>query len=437
MKNNRSSIICATDFSPHSAAAESVAAKLAQRRGERLLLVHGTDLVTGKALRTLNRRLESEGLLLRASGVEVESILAQGDRAADAVLNCIKEQEPSLLVVGCGLKGPIDRWALGSFSEKVAESASVATLVVRNPGPFEAWDWTKSRLKILLALDFTTSSDLVLRWAKKFQRIGPCDFVACHLNLRRSTPDESELPSWATRNPEALQAKLERDLHKKLRDHLGDESVPLVIRPVVGDFGATITAIAEEKGAHVIAVGAHQRHGIYRFGQFSFSREVLHQALLNVVCVPVNSKFDARDAHIPDFRRVLVATDFSEMGNSAVPFACAACAIGGLVKIVHVTPLREANRREGTGWASDLRIQLRELIPDETGARCQPPEVEILRGDDPARTICEEAERFSADVVCLASHGLGASRALHGSVTKAVLKKLERPLLVIRGRGES
>jgi nucleotide-binding universal stress UspA family protein len=32
----------------------------------------------------------------------------------------------------------------------------------------------------------------------------------------------------------------------------------------------------------------------------------------------------------------------------------------------------------------------------------------------------------------MASHGLGASRALHGSVTKAVLKKIRRPLLVIR-----
>jgi nucleotide-binding universal stress UspA family protein len=49
-----------------------------------------------------------------------------------------------------------------------------------------------------------------------------------------------------------------------------------------------------------------------------------------------------------------------------------------------------------------------------------------------AAAICEEAERFGADLVCLASHGLGASRALHGSVTKSVLKKIRRPLLVIR-----
>jgi nucleotide-binding universal stress UspA family protein len=89
-------------------------------------------------------------------------------------------------------------------------------------------------------------------------------------------------------------------------------------------------------------------------------------------------------------------------------------------------------RKAGTGWNTDLREQLRGLIPYETGARCQPPQIEVLESRDVAAAICEEAERFGADLVCLASHGLGASRALHGSVTKSVLKKIRRPLLVIR-----
>jgi nucleotide-binding universal stress UspA family protein len=188
--------------------------------------------------------------------------------------------------------------------------------------------------------------------------------------------------------------------------------------------------MAEERKAHLIAVGAHQRHGIHRLAQFSVSRDVLHQATLNVVCIPVHAKFDGRDAHIPDFRRVLVATDFSELGNTAVPYACGACAIGGLVKIIHVASPRAAKR--GTGWSSDVRTQLRALIPEETGARCQPPEVEVVAHRDVATAICAEADRFGADLVCLASHGLGASRALHGSVAKAVLKQIHRPLLVVR-----
>lgn len=428
MKATQTFIICATDFSTHANAAAGVAAKLALRRAEKLLLVHATDTEAGKVSASLNRRLESEAVHLRESGADVEPILLHGDRPTEALLAYVREQGPSLVVVGCGVKGPIDRWALGSFSEKIAEASPAPTLVVRNPAAFEAWDWMKSRLTILMALDFTSSSDAVLRWGRKFQCLGPCDFIACHVNYRMPRMDE-ETPM---RNPDALQERLERDLRKKVRDQLGDDSVPTVVRPNFGDAGPAVVEIAAEKKVHLIAVGTHQRHGIHRLAQFSVSREILHQAAVNVVCVPVVTKFEAREAHIPDFRRVLVATDFSELGNTAVPYACAACAIGGRVKIVHVVSPREAKRRGGITWSSGLRAQLRELIPDETGARCQPPEVEVLKDSDVAKAICDEAERYGADVVCLASHGLGASRALHGSVTKAVLKRIRRPLLVIR-----
>jgi nucleotide-binding universal stress UspA family protein len=428
MKATPSCIICATDFSTHANDAAGVAAKLAVRRAEKLLLVHASDIETGKTAALLRRQLESRAARLRESGADVEPILLHAIRPAEVLVAYILEQRPSLVVVGCGVKGPIDRWALGSFSEKIAETSPVPTLVVRNPAAFESWDWMKSRLTILMALDFTPSSDVVLRWARKFHSLGPCDFIACHVNYRMPRMDEAT----AMRNPDALQDRLERDLRKKVRDQLGDDAVPMVVRPNFGDAGLAVVEIAAEKKAHLIAVGAHQRHGIHRLAQFSVSREILHQAAVNVVCVPVVTKWEAREAHIPDFRRVLVATDFSELGNTAVPYACAACAIGGRVKIVHVASPREAKRGGGITWSSGLRAQLRELIPDETGARCQPPEVEVLKDNDVASALCEEAERFGADVVCMASHGLGASRALHGSVTKAVLKRIRRPLLVIR-----
>ena len=82
--------------------------------------------------------------------------------------------------------------------------------------------------------------------------------------------------------------------------------------------------------------------------------------------------------------------------------------------------------------AGDLRQQLGALVPNECGARCEPPVVEVLENSNVARAICEDADRFGADVVCMASHGSGASHALHGSVTKGVLKRLRRPLLVVQ-----
>ena len=432
MKSKRGFILSASDFSLHASDAATVAAKIALRRGEMLRLVHVTDAPRASVRMILQNRLEAEGVRLRKTGVEVEPLLLDGAKPAEELVRYIRKEEPSLIVVGCDVKGPMDRWALGSFSERVAEASPVPTLVVRNPAVFESWDWTKERLTVLLALDRYASSDVVLRWAKQFQFAGPCDLVACHVNWRMPSMEEAAITAAAV-NSDAQQHRLERDLHKKVRDQIGDDSLEVIVRPSFGDPGPCILEIAREKKAHLIAIGAHQRHGLHRLAQFSVSREVLHQSAVNVICVPVTASFDAREAHIPDFRRVLVATDFSELGNTAIPFACAACSIGGLVKIVHVARPRSASkRRAGTGWASDDREQLQALIPNEAGARCQPPEVEVLESGDAAKAICVEAERFGADVVCMASHGLGASRALHGSVTKAVLKRLRRPLLVIR-----
>lgn len=433
MNPTRPCILCATDFSPHANNAATIAAKLALGRSENLRLVHATDATSATALTTAKKHLEAEAQRLRQTGASVEPLLLEGRHPSEALLAHIRAELPALVVVASGVKGPIDRWALGSFSERVAESSPVPTLVVRNPAAFERWDWSKDRLTILLALDLHPTSDVVLRWAKAFRMAGPCDLAFCHVNRRMPTVEEAAISPGRPVNPPTLTSRLKRELHKRVRDQFGDDDSPVMVRPYFGDPGPCILEIADEMKAQIIAVGAHQRHGLSRLAQFSVSRELLHLSGTNVVCIPVTAKFDPREAHIPDFHRVLVATDFSELGNAAVPFACAGCCIGGLVRIVHVAPLRiPSRRRSGSGWSTDLREQLRSLIPNETGVRCQPPEFAVLEHGDVADAICAEADRFGADLVCLSSHGLGASRALHGSVTKAVLKRIRRPLLVIR-----
>ena len=432
MRTKQSFILCATDFSTRAQAASVVAAKLAQRAAGRLMLVHATESSRANVLEVLRDRLEAEAEVLRKNGGVVEAVLLRGRKPSDALLELVRERGPTLVVVAGPVKGALDRWALGSFSERIAEASPVPTLVVRSPEAFDRWDWTKSRLAVLLSLDLSASSDVVLRWAKQFRRVGPCDFIAGHVNFRAPTSDEVVYPLSGAVNPRAVQERLERDLRKRIRDQMGDDAVEVVVRPNFGDAGPVLVEVAREKRVHVIAVGAHQRRGIHRLAQFSVSRSILHQTEANVVCIPVTARFDPREAHIPEIRRVLVATDFSEIGNTAVPFACGACADDGLVKIIHVVSPRTAERNGGIRWSSDLRMKMRELVPDEMAGGRRQSECEVITHGNVAEAICAEAERFGADLVCLTSHGAGASRAFQGSVAKAVLKHIRRPLLVIR-----
>ncbi len=429
MKTDDACILCATDFSPAAGAAAAVAAQLAGARAARLRLVHACDPASARVLARAHERLGAEARRLGKFGPEVEPVLLESARLCAAVLACIRSSMPSLVVVASGVKGPLDRWALGSFAEQLAESSPVPTLVVRHPAAFANWDWTKDRLTVLLALDRYPSSDVVLRWARDFRRAGPCDLVSCTINWRMPTAEQAAIAPGRPVNPPELQARLERELRKKVRDQIGDDAGTVVVRPFFGEPGPCLVEVAAEMKAQVIAVGTHQRHGLRRLAQFSVSRALLHETGTNLVCVPVAAQSDPREAHIPDFRRVLVATDFSPEGDAAVPFAAAACSVGGRLRLVHVVPV---SRRTGGSRGAELRRQLQERVPNELGARGQPAEVAVLEARDVAGAICAEAARFGADLVCLASHGRGLSRAWHGSVAKAVLKQIRRPLLVIR-----
>lgn len=428
-------ILCATDFSDHAERAATIAATFAMRRAATLLLVHVAQLTGPGVIGPARARLHEEAARLRVLGANVEPVLLKEFPPARALLKYIEAERPSLVILSAAVKGFVDRWAFGSVSEEIAQSSPVPTFVVQSETPFARWDWTGDRLRILVAVDRYSSSDVALRWVKELRKIGPCDLMTCFVKWQAIVGTATTLESGVLKpaTPPKEQERLERDLRKKVRDLLGDEGGETIIRPTWGSPEASVLEIAREVRADVIVVGTHQRHGLSRLFHGSISRSLLHHPGINVVCVPTTAELDPGEAHIPEYRRVLVATDFSALGNAAIPYACAACSIGGVVKVVHVAkPVRAASSRAATAKLAALRTRLRSLVPEELGARAQTSEVAVIEQRNPAKAICEEAERFGADLVCLASHGLSGSKAVFGSVTTAVLKDLRRPFLVVR-----
>jgi nucleotide-binding universal stress UspA family protein len=64
--------------------------------------------------------------------------------------------------------------------------------------------------------------------------------------------------------------------------------------------------------------------------------------------------------------------------------------------------------------------------------------VQTLIGRGPAvKAIVDAAESENADLVAMASHGrTGLSRTFYGSIAAGVLQRIDRPLLLIRSRGD-
>lgn len=430
---NARPIICGTDFSEPAQNAANVAVMLAKRLGTRLVLVHGVDErgeipppYWPRFMAEDRPHLTAEAARLRELGADVQEELV-GGVPDEGVAKSAEQAGARLIVLGSGGKGTLDRWVLGSAAERIAESATVPTLIVRDSAPFEAWAQGERALKIFVGADFTPVSDSALRWVAELRQIAPCEITLGFVD--RAPEERSELAIFdalnlTTETPEA-RTRNEHDLRAKAEHWLGVQ--PVMLRVTAGStrIDAHLLQLAREARAELIVIGTHQWRGVSRLHHASVSRRVLRNARTNVACVPSRGVTAGVNAQLPEIRRVLVATDLSEYGAQAIPHAYSVLGAGGAVCVLHV--LKPGEERE------PILAQLREIVPTEAAHREIRTEVEVIESRDTAGGICEAADRFDADLVCIGSHGRsGLLAAALGSVAHGVIARSYRPVLVVR-----
>jgi len=236
--------------------------------------------------------------------------------------------------------------------------------------------------------------------------------------------------------PSEVEKLLKRDLQEKCEEVLGKAKLRFRVTAGLGRPDPQLIEIAADEKADVIVVGTNQRRGLARLG--SVSRAVLNHAPLNVACIPIAAAEKTDRGSISRFKRVLVTTDFSKLGNRAIPFAYSTLRRGGQVCILHVAkPTGRSGAQACEPKHSErndrLSAQLQALIPAETEARGINSRVEVAEHSDVATAICQAAERWGADLICIGSHGRsGLSKAILGSVAQDVMARSQRPVLVIR-----
>lgn len=426
-------IVCGTDFSPRAAEAADVASLLAAKRKETLVLLHARA-DDGPAPDSGDERLRDEAARLRATGVTVREELATGPAAERLVEAGHLSSTRLVAVSSLGQIAP-SRFLVGSVAERVAEHSAAPVLIVRRATPFVEWLRGDRPLRILAAYDFSASSDALLRKLREWRQFGPCDITVAHVAW---PPRESErlgvqLKDVWEQNPPELQALLERDLGNRVNPLLGDE--PATRLRIVASWGRPdlpLLQIASECQADLVAVGTHQRAGLSRFWLGSVSRALIRHATASVLVVPPPAPPLAEPVEAGRFQRVLATTDFSDLGNRMIARAFGALPEGGVICLLHVLPAGRKGVAARTA-REQARRRLRELIPARAREAGVPVEIEIVEHAEPATAICQTAERFGADLVCMATHGrTGLFKAVLGSVASAVLARATKPVMLWR-----
>jgi nucleotide-binding universal stress UspA family protein len=453
-------IVCASDFSPHADAALAWAAGLARRAGAHIDLVH-----VARAYYEDSRVLVFEGVLVDAENVQAASarLREQAESASRAlgvsirphvlrgephekILEHARSEEARLVVLGtCGLAS-VERWMLGSVAERTVRAADRPVVLVprrQEPNPFV--EGAPRAPRVLAGLG--EHDDLgVRRFVSELRRDGACDVAWTHLYW--PLVEYARLGLRGPRDPVAADpevvASLEPALRKRIEGLPGRGEVTLDVRPAWGDTTANLLVAAEDHGADLVVVGVEHRRGLaHALSKPVAERLALESRYVPIACVPAER--GAAAAEIPTVRTVLAVTDFSELGNAAIPHAYGLLrGRGGVVELctVHERALPSpAYAYEVPAWQlSDLERaaivkDLRALVPPEAASLGVATHLSVVDGGKAAEAIVQASERLDVDAICLGSHGRGGlARTVLGSVAAEVVHRARRPVLVVRKR---
>ena len=443
-------VLCATDFSEAAARASEVAASLAKALHLPLRLLHClpdwpylTDpMLVGDShlLDSWRQLLDSEAARLRARGIEVVSELRRG-KASHEIPAAAADQPTLIVVLGSTGGGRAERWLLGRVAERVAESCPIPVLIIRRPDLLQAWLEDHATLRVLCGVDFTQASDAGLAAVRDLETWGKLEVEAVHLREAPPLPVADAEPR--TLSDSDAEIALGRDVWDRANEALGAPPVRVHLPLAKAHPEVALAQLADERDAGLIVLGIHQRHGWDRLGHPSFSRRLLPHAATNVLCVPASTR--PVPFRLPKFRRILVATDLDATDQEPLRYALGLLDEGGAIRLLHVIPAP----REGLNPLKRSQVFLINSIEaDQAQSAAQaelerriaalPPRprtqvtAEALIDGDAAQGICAAAERFGADIICLASSGhTRAGSALRGSVAQAVTASSHRPVLTV------
>jgi nucleotide-binding universal stress UspA family protein len=135
-------------------------------------------------------------------------------------------------------------------------------------------------------------------------------------------------------------------------------------------------------------------------------------------------------------KTIVVPIDFSDKSFEAVAAALEFVDDASHLHVVHALPSLEP-AEPGVIWstidnpsrAHHAEQAIRERLGD--GA-CKDAQISVVFGD-PGREVAEYAEKVSAELIVLPSHGrTGITRMLIGSVAERVIRLAHCPVLVLR-----
>lgn len=420
-------ILCGTDLSTVSEPVVEAAAAVARKQGEELLLATVLVHEDPQARMSAQVRLEHDAAdLQRNFDVTVETVVLHG--APDQqLLELARERAASLVVVGAEGSSKRSR-RLGSVAERLCQTAEVPVLVVRSAEGLTSWSRGARHLRTLVGSGLGDASRSALAYVAGWPDLA--------LTVAHVAWPYGEHYRLGVAGPMPLD-HLRPEVHHQLLSDLGRwaAEVPCRTSPKLrvtagwGRIDAHLAQLAQEKEADLLVVGSHQRNLGERIWHGSVSRNAIHEATCNVLCVPERQSAP----HVAAAPRVVVVpTDFSALADRAIAFGYAMLGRGGTLHLVHAAC--EAPKAEHAALSEKLATR----VPTDAASRGITTELHVIAAGTPWLAIWQHAGRVGADLICMATHSRdAATNVVLGSQAQAILQHSRIPVMLVPPDRES
>lgn len=291
---------------------------------------------------------------------------------------------------------------------------------------------------LLLAHDFSRSSERALAYAVD---LAERTDATLHLAYIEETPESvldegrrSPLPSY----------KLKERFEERTRESLPSSAVDLdddrfVFHAERSDAVApALLRIAENEEADLMVMGTHGRRGVQRAIYGSVAEEVLRTGPCPVLTTRVREEGPGATTTAP-IERIAVPIDFSDLSKSALRYAARLAPIyGAPLRLMHAVesptlpPVYETQSPKVKSQEVKERAR-RELKKwGEAAAGGDVSVSYVVHRGEPEETVVQAAAEVGTLTV-MGTRGLsGVRRTMLGSVTEAVMRGANGPVLAAR-----
>ena len=202
-----------------------------------------------------------------------------------------------------------------------------------------------------------------------------------------------------------------------------------------GKIVPTLAAYATEAGVGLIVMCTHGRGGFERLWLGSVADGLIRHLPVPVLLVRAARRAAKSDATVAPFERIVVALDGSPRAERALTEAMelvqSAPTALTLVNVVHPTSALASHSFPSRAEQEMCATYLEPLAARHRTATCEIA-VETLAYANIGRAVLEIAKRHDAQLIALATQGLGgAERFIVGSVADKLIRTASVPVLVV------